>query len=258
MVHRNEPWPAGTPCWVDLMAADLPRSQEFYSAVLGWDYTVSDPQYGGYCNAMISGRLVAGMSPTMPGMESAPHVWTVYLATDDIAATAAAAQAAGASVLAPPMQVGSFGSMAVWLDPTGVGFGAWQSNEHTGYTLANEPGSVAWCDLMTPDYAASQAFYTQVFGYQYSEIGMGDQPYALFTVPSGQMPAGGMGPGSGGWTVCFEVADVEQAAATVVSAGGSILREPWDFEYGRLVAAAGPDGEAFSMLTSRPETADPA
>ena len=39
MSTHTDPWPAGTPCWVDLMASDLDRTQAFYRDVLGWTYT---------------------------------------------------------------------------------------------------------------------------------------------------------------------------------------------------------------------------
>jgi predicted enzyme related to lactoylglutathione lyase len=55
------------------------------------------------------------------------------------------------------------------------------------------------------------------------------------------------------WSVCFESADVDASARVVADSGGTVLREPWDFEFGRLVACAGPDGEEFSLITSRPE-----
>ena len=257
MARRNESWPAGTPCWVDMMAADLPASQQFYASVLGWDYTASDPAYGGYCNALLDGALVAGLSPTMPGMQDAPHLWTVYLATDDIRATNEAALRAGASTIVAPMQVGTFGWMGMWIDPTGASFGAWQGLEHTGYQTSGEPGAVTWCDLMTTDPPASKAFYSSVFGFAYIPIGMQGADYDLFTVPGGEMPAGGLGTDSSvtrsTWSVCFESADVDDSARVVRECGGTVLREPWDFEFGRLVACAGPDGEQFSMITSRPD-----
>ena len=103
------------------MASDLDRTQAFY--VLGWTYTESQPEYGGYLNALVDGRTVAGLSPTMEGMEDAPHVWSVYLATDDIAADAAKAADAGAAALFEPMEVGPFGFMGMWNDPTGAAFG---------------------------------------------------------------------------------------------------------------------------------------
>jgi predicted enzyme related to lactoylglutathione lyase len=257
MATRDTTWPPGTPCWIDIMAGDLERTKQFYAAVLGWDYTASDPAYGGYSNALVGGRLVAGMSPTMPGMEDAPHVWTVYLATDDIAATAETALAGGAGSIVAPMQIGPFGWMGIWTDPTGASFGCWQGLQHTGFQITNEPGAPTWCDLTSTDPTTSKAFYTSVFGFGYTPIGMDGADYDLFTVPGAEMPAGGLGADASAsrsvWSVCFESADVDASARVVADSGGTVLREPWDFEFGRLVACAGPDGEEFSLITSRPE-----
>lgn len=259
MTTRHNPWPAGTPCWVDIMVGDLKRSQRFYAEVLGWSFDDGDPAFGGYTNARVEGLVVAGMSPTMPGMQDAPHVWTVYLATNDVTATDHAALEAGAGVLAPPMTIGTMGSMAVWTDPSGAAFGAWQAGEHTGYQLANQPGAVTWCDVTTSDVHGARDFYARVFGYQYQDIGPQPGDYAMFTVPGEDLPAGGIGvtpadhPDSvPGWAVCFEVADADAAQARIVAAGGGVVRPAHDFDYGRLVAAHGPDREPFALMTSDP------
>lgn len=34
-MHHTGSWPAGTPCWIDITATDLKRSQEFYRRVFG-------------------------------------------------------------------------------------------------------------------------------------------------------------------------------------------------------------------------------
>lgn len=260
MTEHTTPWPAGTPCWVDLMAIDLHRTQRFYGQLLGWEFTDSDEQYGGYGNATVQGQPVAGLSPTMPGLEASPHVWTVYLATDDVEATGGRVQEAGATTIFEPMQVGPFGRMGLWSDPTGAAFGAWESLEHTGFRILDVHGAPTWLDLMTPDYVAAQDFYSRTFGFTYEEIGMGDGAYSMFSVSGGERPAGGIGQtgadqtggGEGvpsAWTVCFQHDDVDGAAALLPEIGGSVLQEPWDFEHGRLVAAAGPDGEIFTLLT---------
>ncbi|WP_424346884.1 VOC family protein [Kocuria sp. CH-021] len=260
MTTHIEPWPAGTPCWVDLMASDLGRTQAFYRDVLGWTYTDSQPEYGGYCNALLGDRAVAGLSPTMEGMADAPHAWSVYLATEDIAVHAARAAAAGATPLFEPMQVASFGSMGMWTDPTGASFGMWQADEHTGFEASAESGAVAWCDLMTGDPAGAQDFYAKVFDYTYQDMGDETMAYALFTVPGGQMPAGGIGgpdPRAGdtqlGWSVAFQVEDADAAVRRVREAGGSVDQEPFDFEFGRMASVAGPDREVFAVMTPKEE-----
>jgi len=254
MTDHPDRWPAGTPCWVDLMAGDLGRSQAFYSRILGWSYSEGSPEFGGYTSALVGGRQVAGIAPTMPGMEEAPHRWTVYLATDDLAATDRAAAGAGAQQVAAPMEVGPLGSMGLWVDPTGAVFGAWQPGRHTGFDAVDEPGSVLWCDLMTSGYAAAKDFYGSLFDYAYDESGSDDPPYAMFSVPGGERPAGGIGqvgPDTvmSGWTVTFASADVDEAAGLVVEAGGSVESAPSDFAWGRILIARGPDGEQFGLVT---------
>jgi predicted enzyme related to lactoylglutathione lyase len=256
MTQHPEPWLPGTPCWVDLTAGDLARTQAFYSAVLGWSYTDSDPEsFGGYCNALIGGDPVAGLSPTMPGLDDVPHVWSVYLASDDLSATGATAEAAGAQPMFPPMELGPLGSMGMWIDPTSAAFGVWQSGLHTGFNVTGVHGSVAWNDLMTGDYEAARAFYATTFGYTYSDIGMEGMRYCMFTVPGGEYPAGGLGEitpagaGPSAWSVCFQHDDVDAVGEVVIAHGGTVTTEPYDFEFGRLIGLTGPDGEQFQLIT---------
>lgn len=260
MPAHPDKWLPGTPCWVDLMAGDLAVTQAFYGSILGWTYTESSPDFGGYCNALVNGHVVAGLSPTMPDAADAPHAWTVYLATDDLAATAAKASEAGARIVAPPMQVGDFGAMALFIDPSGASFGAWQADQHVGFAEVAEPGTVAWCDLMTHAGQVAKAFYADVFGVTYSASGMADGDfYSMFTAPGGEYAAGGIGDMGDtnpdwpdAWGVCFQVADADAIVAEIPGLGGSIVMEPHDFEWGRLVSATGPDGERFSLITPTP------
>ena len=62
------------------------------------------------------------------------------------------------------------GRMAVAADPGGAVFGIWQARAHTGFGLANEPGSVCWNENMSRELDRNKAFYQAVFGYEYSDI----------------------------------------------------------------------------------------
>lgn len=256
MTEHKDSWPTGTPCWTDLMVTDLVRSRAFYAEVLGWSFSDPQPEYGGYCTALVDGRRAAGLSPTTEGMEDVPHVWTVYLATSHLAATAQTAVAAGATTLVEPAAIGPLGTMGVWRDPTGAVFGLWQSGTHTGFDVVDEPGAVAWCDLMTRDPAGARDFYAQLFGYSYEDIGSEEMPYATFTVPAGDRPAGGIGgmdPRDENtppvWSVCFQVPDVDATVQGVRDAGGSVMEDPFEFDFGRLALVAGPDRETFAVMT---------
>lgn len=255
MATHEEKWPAGTPCWVDITVGDLARSQSFYTAVLGWEFEESNPEFGGYTNAHLGGRRVAGMSPPMAGMDW-PHVWSTYFATDDIDATAAAATGAGAQQVFDPMEIGDSGRMGTWVDPGGVAFGAWESREHTGYDAHNEHGAVGWIDLASAGLDASKTFYAQVLGLTYTDMSMPGMSYVMFTPPGAERPAGGMGEAQPGddrgprWCVTFEVDDVDAARQRTLDHGGGTTSEPYDFEYGRVAGVTGPDGEEFFLMTS--------
>lgn len=252
MADHTSPWHAGEPCWADITVTDLERSKKFYSDVFGWEYAGGEPEYGGYTNATVGGRAVAALAPPMPGWDD-QSAWTVYLGSNDMATTHEAVKAAGGRPIMEPMEVGSFGTMGLWLDPTGALFGAWQSGEHCGFAVVDEPGSVAWCDYMSTDFEKAKAFFADAFGFRYEPMGEG---YALYTVPDqADRPAGGIGQAAEGmtpgWNVCFHVDRIEAALERIQQAGGKALGEPTDFEFGRFAPASGPDGEGFVVYTAK-------
>lgn len=253
----------GAPVWIDISVTDLERSKRFYAAVLGWEFTDSDPeQYGGYVNATRDGKLVAGMAPPMEGMPEPPHVWSTYLAVTDSQATEKAITAAGGSTIYGSMQLEDLGVMGMYADVTGASFGTWQAGSHTGFEAPGAPGSLAWSEAMVGDFASGKEFYSQVFGWTYQDMSAEGMEYAIFTAPGD--PAGmtgGIGRVDEGeapyWSAVFQVEDTDAAAQRVVDAGGTVTTEPFDFEFGRLAIATGPDGESFALITDPPEDANP-
>lgn len=84
----------GAPCWVDLFTSDPAGAEAFYGQLFGWTAEHSGPEYGGYVNFAKGGHAVAGAMANEPA-SGMPDVWTVYLATGDIEATARAVDAHG-------------------------------------------------------------------------------------------------------------------------------------------------------------------
>lgn len=252
MPTRDTAWPAGTPCWIDYGAKDVDAAKDFYGSLFGWSWSGGDPEYGGYLNAERDGRPAAGMGPLTNDQD--PPGWTVYFATDDAAATAAAIRQAGGSVVVEPMQVGPVGTMVIAVDPQGHGFGLWQAGEHTGVRVFNEPGSLTWEEAAVDDLAGAQAFYARVFGFRFDEIpDMGG--YATFA--TGERPLGGIGPAEPGlprgWSVCFAVASTDEAVTAVEGRGGKVLHPAEDTEFGRFAVVTDPWGAAFSVMEVEPE-----
>lgn len=252
--QQQTTWPAGAPAWVDISVTDIGRSKDFYTSVLGWDFTGGEAEFGGYTNATLDGRAVAGMAPPMEGQGEVPNLWTVYLAVEDSADVEQQIAAAGGSTTMPPMQVGSFGTMGIHADPTGAVFGTWQPGGHRGFEVTDEPGAISWNEAMVGDFERGKEFYTQIFGWTYEDMSSEEMQYAIFTTPGETAGrTGGIGKVDDGeqpyWSVVFKVEDTDAAAQRVTAAGGSVSVEPFDFEFGRLAICAGPDGEPFGIIT---------
>jgi uncharacterized protein len=254
VVTRDTRWPAGTPCWVDVTVDDVPKAIAFYEALFGWDIPLGGPEVGGYSIAHQDGRIVAAVSPKM-GQPDAPSVWTTYLATDDVDATAAKVTGAGGELLAGPMDVMEEGRMAVAMDPAGAAFGLWQGEHTTGLGVANETGALTWEEQMSRDFAGSQAFYQAVFGYGYQDMSGEGFKYGLLTVDGheiggiGEYPADTPAQVPAAWSVYFAVTDTDAAVAKVTELGGSQVREIQDTPYGRIGVVADNHGAVFSLIT---------
>lgn len=258
MTVRDTPWPAGTPCWVDLMTSDPEAARGFYAQLFGWEMSVGGPEFGGYATALLDGRSAAGIGPYMGDEPGHPPVWSTYLATEDADATSAAVQAAGGTVIAPVMDVLDIGRMGFAQLPSGGVFGYWQAGTHTGFNVANEPGSLTWNEFVTRDYAGAKAFYATVFGYGYEEMGGEGFDYAMIQLDGatvggiGAMPAEVPAAVPPHWRVYFAVDDCDAAVARVTELGGSVLRPPTDMPYGRNADVADPQGAMFSVIKSAP------
>lgn len=239
------------------MAPDVPAAQCFYSAVLGWMFSDTDDEYGGYTIAMVDGGSAAGVGPMQAG---APPAWTLYFASDDADATAAAITANGGTLLAPVSDVGPLGRMCIAMDPTGAVFGVWQAGEHIGAEAVNRPGGLVWEDLRSTDPAAAQAFYTAVFGHRWQPMEMAGPDYGTFHNGDEEAPLGGAGGMMGApegtpshWLVYFGVADAADAVAAVTAGGGTVLAEPFDTPYGKMAALTDPAGAVFWIVEPAPD-----
>ena len=250
MTTRTSPWPAGVPCWTDLMTPDVGDARMFYEAVLGWTFADTGDEYGGYVIGQVGGAAAAGIGPMQEGTRTA---WTLYFATGDADASAGQVEARGGTVIVPPGDVGPLGRMAVAADPTGALFGVWQAGGHIGAGIANEPGALTWDDLRTTDPDAARAFYEALFGFRYEGIPDEEGDYRVMFRPGEQAPLGGIGgmmgeEGSPHWLVYFGVADTAATAAAAERAGGSVLAPPFETPYGRLAALADPGGATFWVI----------
>lgn len=259
MTTRDTPWPEGTPCWVDLGADDPAKARAFYSALFGWDIQVGGPETGEYGMASVGDRQVAGIMGKMSADQ--PTVWTTYIATQDADATIDKIKQAGGQVLAEPMDVMDAGRMAIAADPGGAVFGIWQAQSHTGFQVANEPGSVTWNENFSRDFEGNKAFYGAVFGYSFGDMSSEEMTYA--TLDLNGRPVGGIG-GMGAqfpaevpahWNLYFAAADTDATVARAVELGGNVTVPASDTPFGRMAGLTDDQGAPFSVIQVSPEQA---
>ncbi len=247
---------AGTPSWVDESVPDLEAAKAFYSGLFGWECETGPAEFGGYTMCRKGGRNVAGLMPMMPE-SSTPPMWNTYLATDDADATAAAAKAGGATIVAEPMDVGEEGRMLFAIDPTGAGIGFWQARHHTGAQVVNEPGALSWNELLTRDTGASESFYRSLFPYEFHPMGGdGGFDYSVLklgdAMVGGRMPMPDMVPKEvpSYWLPYFGVEDTDAAVDWAVAHGGSVQRPAEDSPYGRMAVLSDPFGASFAIIST--------
>lgn len=250
MPTRDTPWPAGTPCWLDIAVPDVPAALKFYGPVLGWTFSDTGEEYGGYRMCLVDGRAAAGIGPLQ--IAGQPTAWTVYLASDDVDATTKLIIEHGGTVLVEPGDVGEFGRIAVAADNTGGVFGLWQAKAMVGAQVYDEPGSLVWEDARLTDVPAGKRFYREVFGYTYDPVEGAPADYTRFAV-NGQL-AGGMGGMMGApegtpshWAPYFAVADVDAAVSTAERGGATVAVAAENTPFGRVAVLVDPFGAAFSV-----------
>ncbi|MEV8535402.1 VOC family protein [Streptomyces sp. NPDC051211] len=247
----------GTPCWVSLMVHSLGTTEDFYSALFGWEYAPGPDSLGPYVRALLDGKEVAGIGQ-MPPDRHLPVAWTTYLATDDADETAEAIRCCGGTVAVGPLDAGQAGRMAICSDPAGAVFGIWQASAHIGTRLSGTPGTPVWNELVTQDTTMVGKFYQSVFGHEAQAVDSAELDY--LTLHLGGLPVAsvhGVGralPHDRGahWMTYFEVADTDRAADQVLDLGGRVVKAPREGALGRLATVADPEGAVFTIVQSMP------
>lgn len=246
------PRPQGRPCWLDLSVPDVRRAAGFYTAVFGWTYDVSGPEFGNYHLALVDGAGAAGLGEPVGG-EGPPAAWTLYFAADDADAMAARAEALGGVVLTPAFEVPGQGRMAIVADPGGAVFGLWQALRHTGFGVEGEPGTLAWAEVHAHDAARVGKFYADLLDADLVPMQGAPSPYWTLDREDGSMAgvqlmdAASQDPTR--WAIYLAVADVDAAVAAAAGAGGAVRRGAGDTPFGRMATLADPFGAVFTVMT---------
>lgn len=249
----------GTPCWADLGAPDIEAAAAFYGDLFGWSIEEGEnaEQTGGYRQATLRGKPVAGVMPLM--QEGQPPAWSNYVSVENADATTAKVRDAGGQVLAEPMDVLDLGRMAIFMDPSGAAFGIWQPGSFVGAEIVNESDAMVWNELNTRDPEAAKAFYGAVFGWGFEERDFDGSSYT--SLKMGEDTVGGLLDMRGRvpdevpnhWLAYFAVDDADAAVAKATGSGAEALFGPETMnEVGRIAVLKDPWGAVFAVIQPDP------
>lgn len=237
----------GTPIWYELLTNDAAASKAFYEDVIGW--SVHPPQPGdekAYRMLDTGDGFVGGMMELSEMMRAngGKPTWLFYIGVDDVDATAKKVEAEGGRLLTRPFDIPNIGRIAMIADPQGIPLYIMRGASDAASTVFDRygMGKCNWNELTTPDQAAANAFYANVFGWTYPDKmampGVGDYVF----VAAGESTIGAtmaQPPGAPtGWQFYFRTPDIEAAADRVKKAGGKVHAGPMEVPGGERVIVA--------------------
>ncbi len=285
LMPEREGYIPGVPCWVDASEPDPEAAVGFYSGLFGWEFEDVMPpgSEGKYFIARLRGGDVAAVG-SIPEAAPPTAMWNTYIWVDSADETASKVRDAGGSVVMEPFDVMDAVRMAIFTDPEGAAFCAWQAKEHKGARIVNEPGSLNLNGLNTRDVEGAKSFYGSVFGWRtlaldggpemWTHPGFGDflerdnpdlrKQMAEADAPEGfEDVVGSINPIADDqpdtpahWSVTFAVDDADATAAKATELGGKVIVPPFDAPWVRMTIIGDPQGATFIASKFVPENKD--
>jgi len=284
MIERDG-YPAGVPCWIDVVQPDLDATMAFYGDLFGWTYEIRTPEGvpQRYAYARVDGLIVGGLGGP-PLSDAERSGWTSYVWVESTDDAIARVEPHGGTLLIPPVDIPRAGRPAVCADPEGAVFGLWQARENRGAQLVNAPGSWNFSELYTRDLGGAEGFYSAVFGWELDQLEMGggqkagmwrqpgygeflarrdpeirerqeadDAPAGFADAVALAYPISTDGPATDAhWGVTFAVADADAAFARAQQLGATVVVPLLDTDYTRMGVVRDPQGAQLTLSEYRP------
>jgi predicted enzyme related to lactoylglutathione lyase len=207
-------------------AADDEPLVAFYRELFGWDLQ-SFPG-GGY--TVIDTRGGAGINGGI-GKSQTGEPWSAfYVETDDPQALLDKALLLGATTVMPVTDFGGAVTIAMFNDPDGllIGLVKAPAEPSEGGEAAPSAGSgeaVTWFEILGPDAARTQQFYSELFGWTIDNTVF--PGYATAKTGTSRGIMGGVGGGVGSaWAIIYAaVSDLDEILDRVIELGGSRVND---------------------------------
>ncbi|MER6999062.1 VOC family protein [Streptomyces sp. NPDC000410] len=251
---------------MSLTAQDLRSAQDFYGAVLGWEFEPGVQGPGSYVVAHANGTPVAGLMESTQTMGvRLPVVWTAYFVADSADTIASRIRERGGTVAVGPLEFGR-GRMAWVADPWDANFCIWEGPVDADWHAGPALGAAAWLELRTRDPFASAVFYGEVFDwdsrapemidvrYEHDRVLLRTAGHTVAGIYGGAVEASPDPDVRPRWHVYFCHGDVDAAVSRAVAANGTVVTPPENTPLGRVAALRDPEGGLFHLTSG--ETAD--
>ena len=247
--------------WHELVTPDAEQALDFYGQVVGWTARPFSGATGSpYRVLEAGGKGMGGIFEITPAQAEAGMApgWVGYIHAADVDARVERVKRAGGTVHRPPEDIPGVGRFAPVSDPQGAGFILFQPTPPPGKVpeVATGAGTVGWNELVTTDWKAAFAFYSELFGWKRSTaMDMGPMgTYQLFSAGNGDI--GGMMNAPSAerphWTYYFKVESIDAALGRVKAKRGIVLHGPSEVPGGLwILQARDPQGALFALVGPR-------
>ncbi|MGI5451836.1 VOC family protein [Streptomyces sp. CA-249302] len=226
----------GAPCWVSLTSRDLDATEEFYRAVLGWQWR-SGKLGDRFRIAMVGGTPVAGIAG-LASMWQMAVAWTPYFAVPSADEAAARAQERGGTAAVGPLSFPP-GRAALLADRDGATFGVWEGELFADWEKWQR-AAPTFIRLHTRDAFDAAIFYGEVLDwasgrpgccevrYEGGEVVLRSQGVVVARIESGALGAAPDPTIRPHWQIHFTVEDVTACVRAAEKLGGSVLSKGGD------------------------------
>ena len=246
--------------WYELMTTDTDAASAFYRHVVGWETTAFDGAGNEYTVLEADRRGVGGIMeiPAEARQAGASPSWTGYIEVPDVDAAAARIAQAGGSIHMDIKDIPNVGRIAMVSDPQDASFSLIApSGEDRPSADPMMPGHVGWHELYALDGESALSFYAGQFGWRQVEaMEMGPAgTYRIFAWSDNW--AGGIMTKPDPfprpiWLFYFVVGDIDEAAARVTGAGGTVMNGPMEVPGSAwIIQASDPQGAMFALVGRR-------
>ncbi|GAA4823370.1 VOC family protein [Streptomyces ziwulingensis] len=223
----------GAPCWVSLTSRDLKATEEFYSAVLDWQWRPA--RLGDrFRIALADGAPVAGIA-AVASMWQMAVAWTPYFAVVGADQAAARVQERGGTAAVGPISLPP-GRAALLADRDGATFGIWEGELFTDWDTWRRV-QPAFLKLHTRDAFDAAIFYGEVLDwatgkpgacevdYEGGEVVLRSNHDVVARIESGALGAAPDPTIRPHWQVHFFVEDTDACARSAQLQGGTVLSQ---------------------------------